>query len=251
MEKPTKIVFNIWTYKNDEEKVFWCVKSIQKFLSPYIAGIYIWDDGLNPMSLKNTERLRKIGCIVNQTFYKRNGNLIGQECILGMIENYIQAVRETNADFFAKIDPDVLVISKNLSQFLKDYPAIFAQTKEGYFYGNLYIISKQSLTFLKTLIEHPEKLQEIPKHRNFSKDPIDTRVYLAYEDYFFGIAAKRVFKDAIKKYYFREYWVHPFPPFWDMMKDLAQTNLVCNFGVLHSPHEETAEKMKAMLRYLA
>lgn len=217
------IVFNIWSYRGDEEKIIFCVQSLRRFWPSEL--IYIWDDANSPMRESFILKLKKLHCICNTTKYPRKGNLIGESCIEGMMENYIESSK-CGVKYIAKIDPDCLILQE--IEFLGK--GCFCKgTSDPY--GGFYYFDGKLVNLFKSYLYEPNFKERLLNKRYFK----DKFKFAVLEDYTFYHLASYLFGDEVelKK---ENYW------------GISDENPIQNFGTRSSDKKTIIERMRKSLR---
>lgn len=101
LKKEIDIIF--FTYKSDELCLEQSIRAIRKTFPE--ATVYIYDDALYPVDTF----YRELGDVYTQTHFKRNGNLKGKECCLGMYNIF----NNHKNKYIIKVDSDTLVTGKD------------------------------------------------------------------------------------------------------------------------------------------
>lgn len=99
-----KIAVNIFTYARDAYCLGQCLAALDKLPERSKMEIYVWDDAAHPCPYAPP------GVHYEKTAFKRNGNLNGRDCVLGMLLCMQRSIDLSGADVVAKIDCDTYAL---------------------------------------------------------------------------------------------------------------------------------------------
>lgn len=102
-----RIAYNIFTYNKDYPCLKECIKSIRRLKGCKGSKIFVWDDGLNPLNPEQVQQIKSLaGVHYEKTFFNRNKNLNGIECVVGMLICFELSRRLSKAKYIFKVDCD-------------------------------------------------------------------------------------------------------------------------------------------------
>ena len=241
------IAVNIWTYKGDELKTFLCASSVLRFFGSKVQ-VFVWNDAKFPIGKSTRQRLENLGCIVEDTFFDRNTNLRGLSTMIGMTGNYIKSFNISGAKYLAKIDPDCLIISDNLS-FLNGN-SVFGFSKNQKPYGNIYFMNSKVVSFLEELLagDFEKRLLQELRVKKIPKD----QYFMDFEDLTFYFICVLFFgADSVEAKQIHEYWFPATENNLNSLLEKRKDNLVVNFSRQKFWKDGGASLMKQTLRRLS
>lgn len=223
-QKP--IVFNIWSYSGDQEKIVYCAKALRRIWKT--EDIFIWDDFNSPMCESTLGKLKKMHCLYNTTKYPRKGNLIGGLCMEGMMANYIESAK-CGTKYISKVDPDTLV----LQEIEFGGNGCFGKGANESPYCGFYYFDSRLVKLFEIYLQSPEYRANLIKKPYF----LDKKRFGALEDYSFYHLANYFFKDGVG--FEKE-------GFWGT----TDKNPIKNFGTRNQDKKDMPERMAKTLRNL-
>lgn len=99
-----------FTYGPDFDCLVESVRSLRRVPGCRRTPIYVFDDGNYPMTPEQVQKLPE-GIHYERTYFNRNKNLNGIECVIGMLICFERVKRETGAKLIFKIDCDSIIHS--------------------------------------------------------------------------------------------------------------------------------------------
>lgn len=114
------------------------------------ARIHLADDANDPLLSKTIDLLKQVSnCTYRKTYFNRNNNLNGKECVIGELELMHEIMEETvNKDgYIIKMDPDTLLLRADLivEALNKGVKWISHNSSKGHFAGMFYAIHRSIL----------------------------------------------------------------------------------------------------------
>lgn len=152
-----RVVVNYMTYKGDQEILEYSLRSVLKVFGNNPLEIYIMDDDNNPMDESYVKKYTGMADFIHyeKTTFERNKNLNGRECVIGMLEKFIEHAGDKEA-LNMKIDPDTIVCGKRVFDEVYNAPNAdyAATTRPGcHFSGILYCFRTHPLKEALRLIK--------------------------------------------------------------------------------------------------
>lgn len=123
------------------------------------ARLVVVDDGLNPCSEATCKKCESMGVEWRVSTWKRDGNLNGTDCILGILTEMQKSVNK-GAKTCLKIDCDTLVLR---SPWLADFEGMIGADDRGGVYGCCYALRDYSVTSLCHSFSTTPARQEEPE----------------------------------------------------------------------------------------
>lgn len=153
------ITIHTWTYSGD-------VLTVQSVTSVVAAcdrlgwrmgaeyRMVVMDDGCQPSDQEVREACLRLGVIWRESNYWRAGNLRGQVCILGMLQDMMSSMTSPQ-DVAVKMDPDTIMLDARwLADFVSDDRAqITGCDDRGNMYGMLYALRAGLLSEVLASVE--------------------------------------------------------------------------------------------------
>lgn len=140
------IFVNIFTYKDDEEIVGYAASSA-KLLFKDECEVNIIDDIEHPLSETSIKKLTDFGIFYRTSSFKRNCNLNGKVCCIGILEEIIKSTKGREG-YSIKLDSDTLLLNRKLFDEFKnnEYIKYMAPNRpNGIFSGVCYCIKNELL----------------------------------------------------------------------------------------------------------
>lgn len=160
----TKVNFIWFSYKDDKDLLMQSMRSVVKLYEgrdDVEVLMTVVDDGLAPMVVNGdyTWIVDALGSYIpirfKQSFYPRNGNLIGRENFSGQVKEMARAAE--GAEILVKIDSDTLLLNDDwLMTFAEDKKALLAGSFKGlpnYPMGNCYAVRANTMEWLRHDVE--------------------------------------------------------------------------------------------------
>ena len=168
MKRDYRVVVNVFTYRGDQKVLEYTLRALLSLFSRNPLEIYIMDDSSNPMEESYVEKYLNLSKSIRyeKTYFNRNRNLNGRDCIVGMIEKFIEHAKGQDA-LNIKIDPDVIVTSKipfdELYNSPKSHYASIVQP-QCHFSGGCYFFKTEALkNVLQIVLSFPIPNNEGPE----------------------------------------------------------------------------------------
>ena len=154
-----KIAIFIMSFSGDEGCLFQCVRALEKLSPRYDFEIFVIDDGHNP--LENIPE----NVHYSKSFFNRNGNLNGRECVEGMLFCMLEAARLSGADVVIKIDSDIILNNLN---WVKDFNPLqshigFQIQNQSHVSGCCYSLPTSALVKMLKVLRSEPKNRDIPE----------------------------------------------------------------------------------------
>lgn len=140
------ITVHYFTYSGHADLIVWNLEASLTALnqSGYVYGkdikMVVVDDAARPCPAETIEKIKNWGVEYRQSKFARNGNLNGQACIMGILEEFKKSMKGRKRDVVIKMDSDTLLLgTKWIRDFVQDKAALAtASDDRGCFYGMCY-----------------------------------------------------------------------------------------------------------------
>ena len=152
MDKITLVMF---CYKDDENILEYSLKAANNIFGDDLK-IALIDDNNNPISLDYLENLRKIlTCefVYQRSYFNRNYNLNGKECVYGEVDCFIKHSKDREG-IVIKLDPDTIIFKRNLIDNFISCNSVYSST--GYYGGHCYMMKTSILEKGKKMLDNFE-----------------------------------------------------------------------------------------------
>ena len=161
MPKPIKFCFVYFTYKEDAYLLGQSLRAL-RMLPRRLANksnIFVYDDAQNALPYAPN------ACQYHLSFFNRNGNLNGSECVDGMLFSMLEAAKKTNADVVIKIDSDIII---NNMDWVKDFNPLeshigFQIQNQSHVSGCCYSLPTSALVPMLKSLRNESKSPNIPE----------------------------------------------------------------------------------------
>lgn len=141
----------IFTFECDHACTVFAVRSA---LAAGLGPVFIEVDSGKPLPAATTAELRRMGCQVRGTAFKRNMNLRSLETFQGLLDSYAYVFSVTGSRHLVKLDADTYIVkSERLREAVGDDVASAGMSHVNYpLYGFCYIVSRRLVLALKDWI---------------------------------------------------------------------------------------------------
>lgn len=122
--------------------------------------VFVEIDGERPLPRATCGYLERMGCVLRETRFRRNGNLRGMETYRGMLESYLHAFETSGARHLLKLDADTYVVKGDLlKQAAKDDVSAAAMSFGPYpFYGWAMLLSRRLVEGIRDWLDEWDTL---------------------------------------------------------------------------------------------